>query len=66
VGRAFGDREDGAVGDGDPNVSRPAEWQQSVIKEELVSQIAFSAKPVFAAARNCSTIGGLAQISIEI
>jgi imidazolonepropionase len=42
AGRAFGDRGDSAVGDGYPNVARPAGWQQSVIKKELASQIALS------------------------
>src|SRR5262245_13386566 len=43
AGRAFGDREDSAIGDADPNVARPAGWQKSVIEKELVSQVAFSA-----------------------
>src|SRR6516162_1853767 len=43
AGRAFGDRGDSAVGNGDPNVARPAGWQQTVIKKEFASQIAFSA-----------------------
>ena len=41
AGRAFRDRGDSAVGHSDPNVVRPAGWQQSMIKKELASQIAF-------------------------
>ena|SRR6516165_5882931 len=65
AGRAFGDCGDSAVGDGDPNVARPARWQQSVIKKEFASQIVSPLQPAFAAAGYCSTIGGLAPISIE-
>jgi hypothetical protein len=39
------DRDHHAVGNGDPNVARPARGQQGVIEEKLASQIAVSAAP---------------------
>jgi hypothetical protein len=61
---ALGDRDNDPIDHRNPNVSRPAGRQESVIEKELAPQIAFSALVGFVAA-SCSTIGGVAQISIE-
>jgi hypothetical protein len=63
AGRAFGDRDDGAIGDANPNVTCPARWQQSVVEKELVSQRAFSA-PEGRRGPILLDLGGLAQIYV--
>jgi hypothetical protein len=62
---ASGDRDNDPIDHRNPNVPGPAGRQESVIEKELAPQIAFSTLAGFAAASDCSTIGGVAQISIE-
>jgi hypothetical protein len=64
AGPAFGDRDDSAIGDGNPNVARPARRQQSVIEKELVSQSAFSAPEGSRRGAILLDLGGVAQIYV--